>query len=242
VRVQGDAVNARGTHERYRFDYMNWFEATQSNNWERECLSITLRAVGVAHYLLRAGGDSTLGYLDSVERTIRGNYPYARITRKYFWLNSPFVRISNSLTILHTLLIQRLLVMICTRSNRAFSLCQKIGFNEPLDSIVANGSAYQRDAYVFLRDALDFTTKQQKKIKGRHGASCAGPELLEGVRQYALKEFGPMVIRYFLPGEFIAAKISGNMVFNLIEAGISERRRKIRWRIFKNVYDFKEAL
>ena len=43
---------------------------------------------------------------------------------------------------------------------------QKIGFTEALDSIVASDPRYQREAYIFLRDALDFTTKQQKKLKG----------------------------------------------------------------------------
>jgi hypothetical protein len=67
---------------------------------------------------------------------------------------------------------------------------QKIGFAEALDSIVKSDPRYQRDAYVFLRDALDFTTKQQKKAKGTSIRHVSGPELLEGVRQYALKEFG----------------------------------------------------
>ena len=49
---------------------------------------------------------------------------------------------------------------------RLFHPMQKIGFAEALDSIVTSDPRYQRDAYVFLRDALDFTTKQQKKIKG----------------------------------------------------------------------------
>ena len=34
---------------------------------------------------------------------------------------------------------------------------QKIGFAEALDSIVATDVRYGRDAYVFLRDALDYT-------------------------------------------------------------------------------------
>jgi uncharacterized repeat protein (TIGR04138 family) len=42
---------------------------------------------------------------------------------------------------------------------------QKIGFAEALESLVTNDPRYHRDGYVFLRDALDFTTKQQKKIK-----------------------------------------------------------------------------
>src|SRR5438045_7732195 len=71
---------------------------------------------------------------------------------------------------------------------------QKIGCTEALDSIVASDPRYQRDAYIFLRDALDFTTKQQKKLKGASIKHVAGPELLEGVRQYALREFGPMAL------------------------------------------------
>jgi len=57
---------------------------------------------------------------------------------------------------------------------------QKIGFAEALDSIVANDPRYQRDAYAFLRDALDFSTKQQKKIKGVSVRHVTGPELLDG--------------------------------------------------------------
>src|SRR3989440_3403198 len=71
---------------------------------------------------------------------------------------------------------------------------QKIGFAEALDSIVASDPRYQRGAYVFLRDALDYTTKQQKKTKGASVRHVAGPEPLEGVRQYALEEFWPMVV------------------------------------------------
>jgi uncharacterized repeat protein (TIGR04138 family) len=82
-----------------------------------------------------------------------------------------------------------------SRLGRAFLLMQKIGFAEALESVVVNDPRYQRDGYVFLRDALDFTTKQQKKLKGVTVRHVTGPELLDGVRQYALKEFGPMVTR-----------------------------------------------
>jgi hypothetical protein len=47
--------------------------------------------------------------------------------------------------------------------------CKKIGFAEALDSIVATDNRYSREAYVFLRDALDYTTKQQKKTKSAEG-------------------------------------------------------------------------
>ena len=118
---------------------------------------------------------------------------------------------------------------------------QKIGFAEALDSIVASDSRYQRDAYIFLRDALDFTTKQQKKIKGTSVRHVTGPELLEGVRHYALKEFGPMVTTVFDSWGISCCEDIGHMVFNLIGAGIFGKTDQDSIEDFKDVYDFEQA-
>ena len=118
---------------------------------------------------------------------------------------------------------------------------QKIGFAEALDSIVASDPRYQRDAYVFLRDALDFTTKQQKKVRGATVRHVSGPELLGGVRQYALKEFGPLVMTVFDSWGVHSCEDIGNMVFNLIDAGIFGKTEEDSIEDFKNVYDFDEA-
>ncbi len=118
---------------------------------------------------------------------------------------------------------------------------QKIGFAEALDSIIAADARYSRDAYVFLRDALDFTTKQQKKIKGGPVRHVAGPELLQGVRQYALKEFGPMVVTVFSYWGILCCEDIGHMVFNLIRVGIFGKTEEDSLDDFKSVYDFEEA-
>ena len=118
---------------------------------------------------------------------------------------------------------------------------QKIGFAEALDSIVMNDARYTRDAYVFLRDALDFTTKQQKKAKGTNVRHVAGPELCEGVRQYALREFGPMVVTVFESWGIRTCEDIGHMVFNLINAGIFGKTEEDSLEDFKNVYDFQDA-
>ena len=118
---------------------------------------------------------------------------------------------------------------------------QKIGFAEALDSIATSDPRYQREAYIFLRDALDFTTKQQKKAKGTTVRHVSGPELLEGVRQYALKEFGPMVITVFDSWGIRATEDVGHMVFNLINAGIFGKTDEDSIEDFKNIYDFQEA-
>src|SRR5438105_13363115 len=111
---------------------------------------------------------------------------------------------------------------------------QKIGFAEALDSIVASDPRYQREAYVFLRDALDFTTKQQKKIKGATVRHVAGPELLEGVRQYALQEFGPMVMTVFSSGGIHCCEDIGHMDVHLIEAAIFGKTEEGSLEDFKN--------
>ncbi|CAN5504549.1 hypothetical protein BH18VER1_BH18VER1_19230 [soil metagenome] len=118
---------------------------------------------------------------------------------------------------------------------------QKIGFAEALDSIVESDSRYHRDAYIFLRDSLDYTTKQQKKIKGGPVRHVAGPELLQGVRQYALKEFGPMVVTVFSYWGITKCEDIGHMVFNLIGAGIFGKTEEDSIEDFKSVYDFQEA-
>src|SRR5213080_859406 len=118
---------------------------------------------------------------------------------------------------------------------------QKIGFAEALDSIVTSDPRYGRGAYVFLRDALDFTTKRQKKIKGVSVRHVTGPELLDGVRKYALKEFGPMVITVFDNWGIHSCEDIGNMVFNLIGSGVFGKTEEDSIEHFKNVYDFGES-
>ena len=118
---------------------------------------------------------------------------------------------------------------------------QKIGFAEALESVVGSDPRYQRDGYIFLRDAHDFTTKQQKKIKGVSVRHVTGPELLDGVRHYALKEFGPMVMTVFDSWGIRSCEDVGHMVFNLIRAGVFGKTEQDSIEDFKNVYDFEEA-
>ena len=59
---------------------------------------------------------------------------------------------------------------------------QKIGFAEAVDRIIAEDPRYHRDVYAFVRDALDFTVKQQKKIK--EGVPISPILLVGGIRDY----------------------------------------------------------
>jgi hypothetical protein len=61
------------------------------------------------------------------------------------------------------------------------------------------------------------------------------------LRQYALKEFGPMVMTVFDNWGIHSCEDIGNMVFNLIGAGIFGKTEEDSIDDFKKVYDFKEA-
>lgn len=118
---------------------------------------------------------------------------------------------------------------------------QKIGFDEALDRIVAEDRRYDREAYLFLRDALDYTIKSRKKQKTDLSRHVTGPELLEGVRQYALGEFGPMVPTVFELWGLKQGLDIGEMVFNLVKVGIFGKTDTDQIEDFRNCYDFHEA-
>ena len=69
-----------------------------------------------------------------------------------------------------------------------------------------------------------------------------GPELLEGVRQYALKEFGPMVVTVFSYWGIRSCEDIGHMVFNLIGAGIFGKTEEDSIEDFKSVLRFSGGL
>src|ERR1700751_205992 len=92
-------------------------------------------------------------------------------------------------------------------------------FNEIVDQIIEKDPRYGKEAYIFLKDALEFTIKQRKRGKAEPGSHVNPDELLEGFRQLALKEFGPMVMTVLEYWGVQTSSDVGQIVFNLIGAG-----------------------
>jgi len=118
---------------------------------------------------------------------------------------------------------------------------QKTGFTEALDQVVAADPRYDKEAYLFLQDALDFTMKARKKQKLELSRHVTGQELLDGVRAFALREYGPMVPSVFETWGIGRCDDFGEMVFNLIRAGIFGKTDTDTIDDFRNGYDFQEA-
>lgn len=127
------------------------------------------------------------------------------------------------------------------RLSCGFILMQKIEFSEALDTVIATDPRFDREAYTFLRDALDYTVKHRNKKREESGGHVTGMELLEGIRQYAIKEFGPMVTTVFSYWGVTRCENFGEMVYNLIGVGIFGKTDSDSIDDFKSAYDFAEA-
>jgi uncharacterized repeat protein (TIGR04138 family) len=105
---------------------------------------------------------------------------------------------------------------------------------------------YHPNAYRFLFAAL----RRSQESLGRsqaHGpdddrAHISGPELLEGVRQIALEQFGLMARTVFHCWSIHTTDDFGRMVFDLIERGEMRKTDNDQVSDFSEVFDFEEAL
>jgi uncharacterized repeat protein (TIGR04138 family) len=117
----------------------------------------------------------------------------------------------------------------------------KQNFTESLDKILKQDGRYEQDAYYFVRESLDFTLKILKKETPGLKRHVTGQELLEGLRRYALHQFGPMsktVLNYW---GVRRCEDFAEIVFNMVDQGILGKSEHDRREDFKNGYDFDEA-
>lgn len=118
---------------------------------------------------------------------------------------------------------------------------QEVNFEEVLEQILAKDKRYQRDAYLFVREALDFTQKiivKENKGDLRH---VTGQELLDGIRQYAISQFGPMVTTVFEEWGVTKCGDFGEIVFNMVEIGLLAKTEKDTRTDFEGGYNFRDA-
>ncbi len=118
---------------------------------------------------------------------------------------------------------------------------EKINFAERIEEIVRVDPRYERDAYQFVREGLDYTLKLMKKQGARAHHHVTGQELLEGLRQYSLQQYGPMaktVLNYWGVNQ---CEDFAEIVFNMVERGILGKTEQDSRDDFKGGYDFDEA-
>ena len=104
-----------------------------------------------------------------------------------------------------------------------------------IDRILKKDRRYRKEAYIFMFGALEYTL--ERIGERRH---VTGQELLKGVSDYGWQQYGPMTKLVFEHWGVRTTEDFGNIVFNLIDAGLMGKTEEDSIEDFKDVYDFDE--
>ena len=118
---------------------------------------------------------------------------------------------------------------------------------DPLESAIKElcekDTRYEPDGYFFVLEALEFTLKMlDKPSKSGRERHISGRELLDGIRNYCLQEYGPLSLRVLKHWGITRTEDFGEIVFSLVESGKLRRTSEDSRGDFANGYDFDDAL
>jgi uncharacterized repeat protein (TIGR04138 family) len=117
----------------------------------------------------------------------------------------------------------------------------KINFAEVVEQICEKDERFSIDAYHFVQEGLNHTLKTLKR-GGQHAhRHVSGQELLSGLREFALKEYGPMSKAVLNEWGIRTTDDIGQIVFNLVNASVLGKNDTDSPSDFKNVFTFDDA-
>lgn len=107
-------------------------------------------------------------------------------------------------------------------------------FSKKIDKIIEKD---KKSAYNFVLDALGYTIS--KLPKPRH---ISGGELLKGIKDFSIEQFGPMALEVFGHWGIEKTDDFGEIVFNLIDQGLLLKTDSDSRGDFKDVFDLRDVL
>jgi uncharacterized repeat protein (TIGR04138 family) len=117
-----------------------------------------------------------------------------------------------------------------------------------LVEVVRRDPRYAYDAYEFVIAAYGYTQKllgrppRRDKPEEQPENHVSGRQLLEGVRALVLREYGLMARTVLHSWGIRTTDDVGNIVFNLLDAGLMSKRPEDALEDFHNVFDLDAAL
>ena len=113
----------------------------------------------------------------------------------------------------------------------------KSGNSSPVpitEDLIGGGGRYQWEAYEFVREAL----REHQRDKSEH---VGGRELLETLRELALRKFGKGARRALAKWNIFRTEDFGEIVFELVEAGLFSKTPDDSKEDFANGFSFEDA-
>jgi len=120
----------------------------------------------------------------------------------------------------------------------------ELDFPEIIELIYKEDTRYAKKAYDFVRLGLDYTVKELRKRDPKRAVKSihvSGPELLQGMRAYALDQFGPLAKTVLSDWGITRCRDFGAIVYNLIEYNVFSKTPDDRLEDFVDLYNFDEA-
>jgi len=114
-------------------------------------------------------------------------------------------------------------------------------YEDVLEVIIAGDSRYDRLAYHFVREGLDYTQESISKQEEGAMRHITGQELLGGMRAYALEQYGPMALTVLNEWGIERCEDFGEIVFNMVENELLAKTEEDSRDDFSGGYTFDEA-
>ncbi|MBN1418549.1 MAG: hypothetical protein JXP34_07205 [Planctomycetes bacterium] len=111
---------------------------------------------------------------------------------------------------------------------------------EKLCAIIRRDPRYAPEAYHFVYEALEWTLRNVVRAR-RRNQHVTGPQLLEGIRQCAIEEFGCLAKTVLESWGVRSTADFGEIVFNLIDEDMMGKQPTDSKEDFAEVYDFEDA-
>ena len=116
--------------------------------------------------------------------------------------------------------------------------------DEAVWEVATRDARYDYAAYEFVLTALRYTQHmlgrdvEELAMADKH---VSGRQLLDGVRQMAVEQFGLMALAVFGQWGIRSSADFGEIVFNLVEADLLKKTDEDTREDFRDVFDFEEA-
>jgi uncharacterized repeat protein (TIGR04138 family) len=119
-----------------------------------------------------------------------------------------------------------------------------IKFRETVEKIVEKNPEYPPDAYEFINLAVSYTSEKLGRYREKDAGKrhMSAEELLEGIVEYALREFGPMAEAVMKSWNLDSPGAIGKIVFYMIEGKLLRASENDTISDFELDYDIDRAL
>lgn len=118
---------------------------------------------------------------------------------------------------------------------------EQILFDKLLEPVQAKERRYRSHAYRFVRESLDSIQSAVARSRPGRMRHVTGQEMLDGVRQAALTQFGPMAMTVLQEWGIRSCRDLGEIIVNMAGTGLLSSPEDDPRAAFETGFDFWEA-